>query len=147
MKIISILLKIRTDIFIQFIFICLYFFQLLLFSLEDGINQLEIDIIQYELLVFYLYVLIYAYKKMGAFSLYSLFLYTMFIFIYGRIFLDILGLFDWYWANKWMDFYFPLSTQYEILYHPATIFAKMFEKISYQFIKPVSVDRNKHRDE
>lgn len=115
MKIISILLKIRTDIFIQFIFICLYFFQLLLFSLEDGINQLEIDIIQYELLVFYLYVLIYAYKKMGAFSLYSLFLYTMFIFIYGRIFLDILGLFDWYWANKWMDFYFPLSTQYEIL--------------------------------
>lgn len=93
----------------------MYFLQLFLFEIDDLSRQLHVNIVQYELFAFYLYALIYTYKKYGAFSLYSLFLYTMFIFIYSRIFFDIFGLVDWYWANKWMDFYFPLSTQYEIL--------------------------------
>lgn len=108
-------MKVKRDIFIQLVLICLYLFQLLFFRIDDSIHQLQVNIVQYELFVFYIYALVYAYLNKGAFSLYSLFLYAMFIFIYSRIFLDILGLFDWYWANKWMDFYFPLSTRYEIL--------------------------------
>lgn len=108
-------LKIKKYIFAQLLLICIFFFQLFFFAIDSEISKLEVDIVQIELFVYYIAILIYSYIRFGAFSLYSLFLYTMAIFIYGRIFLDIFDLFDWNWANKWQDFYFPLSTQYEIL--------------------------------
>ncbi len=107
-------LKLKKSILFQLIIILVYVFQLILFLFDD-ITEQQVTILQYELVVYYVFALAFSYRKYGAFSLYSLFLYTMFIFVYARIFLDITGLTKWYWANKWMDFYFPLNTQYEIL--------------------------------
>lgn len=108
-------LEVSKSVFFHLTIIFLYILQLILYLCNDAVTKQQVAVVQYELLVFYVFILIYSYRKFGVFSLYSLFLYTMFIFIYARIFLDIVGLTTWYWASKWMDFYFPLNTQYEIL--------------------------------
>ncbi len=107
-------IKIRKTILLQIIVILLFLIELLLFSI-NGYNINQITVLQYELIIVYFSIYICAYIKLGPFNLYSIFLFTMLVFIYARIFLDALGLCEWEWANKWNDFYFPVETQFQIL--------------------------------
>ena len=85
-----------------FIIIC-YFLQFL-FCIGFGYNDVTINILQYELLLIFLWSLFSAIHESGTFNLYVLFLYMLCVFIYSRIFLDIYGLFNWTWADKYNDF-------------------------------------------
>lgn len=84
-----------------FIIIC-YFLQFL-FCIGFGYNDVTINILQYELLLIFLWSLFSAIHESGTFNLYVLFLYMLCVFIYSRIFLDIYGLFNWTWADKYND--------------------------------------------
>ncbi len=106
--------KISKGVFGQIILIIFFLFQLFLFYL-NGVTQTQIEILKYELCVFYLLILQYSYRKYGAFNLYVLFLFTMFIFIYARIFLDILGFFDFGEAYLMDSIYLPVRVQFELL--------------------------------
>ena len=96
-----------------FIIIC-YFLQFL-FCIGFGYNDVTINILQYELLLIFLWSLFSAIHESGTFNLYVLFLYMLCVFIYSRIFLDIYGLFNWTWADKYNDFIFPINVQFQIL--------------------------------
>ena len=85
-----------------FIIIC-YFLQFL-FCIGFGYNDVTINILLYELLLIFLWSLFSAIHESGTFNLYVLFLYMLCVFIYSRIFLDIYGLFNWTWADR---FHFP----------------------------------------
>lgn len=106
--------KIRRIILLQIIVIFLFLIELFLFNI-NGYTVNQITTLQYELIIIYFFIYISAYVKLGPFNLYSIFLFTMLVFIYARIFLDALGLCEWEWANKWNDFYFPIETQFQIL--------------------------------
>lgn len=96
-----------------FIIIC-YFLQFL-FCIGFGYNDVTINILQYELLLIFLWSLFSAIHESGTFNLYVLFLYMLCVFIYSRIFLEIYGLFNWTWADKYNDFIFPINVQFQIL--------------------------------
>lgn len=107
-------LYVSRNVFIQLIFILVYTLQSLLFLFSE-LGDSYVSLLQYELLVIYVWSIYSAVKETGFFNLYVIFLFTLGLFLYSRIFLDILGLFKWYWATKWSDFYFPLHTRYRIL--------------------------------
>lgn len=100
--------------FIQLIFILAYAFQSILFRIA-GLEDSYVSLLQYELLTLYVWSLWSASKETGFFNLYVMFLLTTGLFLYSRIVLDAFDMFEWYWANKWTDFYFPVHTQYRIL--------------------------------
>lgn len=107
-------LSVSRNVFIQLVIILIYLFQSVLFSLLD-VTGSYVTLLQYELLIIYIWSVFSATKEAGFFNLYVIFLLTLGLFLYSRIFLDILGLFEWYWATKWSDFYFPLEIRYKIL--------------------------------
>lgn len=106
-------MNVTRGVFGQLVVIMAFLMQLLLFYLS-GIDQFEVDVLKYELCIAYLLILAYSYRKYGAFNLYVLFLFTMFIFIYARVFLDLLGVKD-IGEGEYMDpVYFSLDIQFEL---------------------------------
>lgn len=105
--------NVTKGVFWQLVVIMTFLMQLLLFYLS-GINQFEVDVLKYELCIAYLLILTYSYRKYGAFNLYVLFLFTMFIFIYARVFLDLMDVKD-IGEGEYMDpVYFSLDIQFEL---------------------------------
>ncbi|MDE6445710.1 MAG: O-antigen polysaccharide polymerase Wzy family protein [Alistipes sp.] len=100
--------------FVQLIFILTYAFQSILFRVA-GVEDSHVTLLQYEFLAVYVWSLWSASKETGFFNLYVMFLLTSGVFLYSRIVLDAFGMFEWYWANKWTDFYFPADVRYKIL--------------------------------
>lgn len=107
-------LYVSRTVLIQLLAILIYTLQSLFFWVGELENSC-INLLQYELLIIYVWSIYSAVKEAGFFNLYVIFLFTLGLFLYSRIFLDILGLYEWYWATKWSDFYFPAHTQYRIL--------------------------------
>lgn len=99
---------------IQLCLILFYFIQYCFFC-GFGFDIETVTVLKYELLLFFIWSLITATHEGGSFNLYVLFLLMLCVFIYSRIFLDLFGLFDWAWADKYNDFIFPLDTQFQIL--------------------------------
>ena len=107
-------LCVSRNVFIQLVIILIYLFQSILLFFFD-VTGSYITLLQYELLAIYIWSIYSAVKESGFLNVYVIFLSTLGLFLYSRIFLDILGLFEWYWATKWSDFYFPLVIRYRIL--------------------------------
>jgi len=100
--------------FVQLMLILAYAFQCLLFRVA-GVEDSYVTLLQYEFLAVYAWSLWSASKETGFFNLYVMFLLTSGVFLYSRIVLDVFGMFEWYWANKWTDFYFSMPIRYRIL--------------------------------
>ncbi len=100
--------------FVQLILLLVYAFQCILFRIAE-VEDSYAMFLQYELLAVYLWSLWSASRETGVLNLYVMFLLTLGLFLFSRVFLDIFGLFEWYWATKWTDFYFPIHTRYRIL--------------------------------
>lgn len=100
--------------FVQLILLLGYAFQCLLFRLAE-VEDSYVTLLQYELLAIYVWSIWSASRETGFVNLYILFLLTTGLFLYSRIFLDIFGMYEWYGATKWSDFYFPMHTRYRIL--------------------------------
>lgn len=124
--------KVSRNILLQVVVIVCFFFQQFIFYL-NGISPVQIEILKYELIIFYFFILQYSYRKFGTFNLYTVFLFTLFIFIYSRIFLDILGLTDWEHADLMDDVYFPFGVQFQIL--SLLITSLLFVNLGHSFIK------------
>lgn len=105
---------VSRNVFVQLTLILIYAFQSMLLWSAD-VRDSYVTLLQYELLIVYIWSIYSASRESGFFNLYVMFVLTMGLFLYSRIFLDIFGLFDWYWATKWNDFYFPSDTRYRIL--------------------------------
>ena len=134
-------LCVSRNAFVQLIGILIYAFQSILFRLA-GVEDSYVTLLQYELLAIYLWSLWSASKESGFFNLYVMFLLTLGLFLYSRIILDIFGMFEWYWATKWSDFYFSIHTRYRILSfliwtllftHLGALFGKRY--LSYDWIE------------
>ncbi len=107
-------LNVSKFAFIQICLIGIFGVQLLL-GLFIEADDSYIHFLQYELAVIYLWSIVSASKESGFLNLYVMFLFTLGIFIFARIFLDLFGLFEWEWADKWNDFYLPLNIQCKVL--------------------------------
>lgn len=103
-------LIIKRIILIQIILILLLSIELFIFNVFKA-EQIFVEILKYELLIIYIYSILSIKKYFKWTNLYLIFLLTLGAFIFSRIFLDILGMYNFYWANKWRDFFFPLNTQ------------------------------------
>jgi oligosaccharide repeat unit polymerase len=107
--------QVYKEIYFLNLFISLFLIiQILLFFIIPP-NQLYIDILKYEILLFFIWCFISMYKRLKLTSLYFLFLFSFGLFILSRIFLDILGLCKFEYANMFFDTYFSLETQKNLL--------------------------------
>lgn len=106
--------KIKKVLFVHLLilFICLIQFSVLAF-VEASIFM--VDFMKIEVLCLYLYTIISAKKYLEWTNLYLMFLLTFGVFILSRVILDVFGMYNFEWANKWNNFYFPLKTQIKIL--------------------------------
>lgn len=101
----------------------LHFIILVIFLIEFIIvwnikaSELIIEFLQYELLFLYLYTIFTAkyILKLKWVSLYILFFISLGTFVYSRIFLDILGLFDFGTADRFFHTILPNSVKQETL--------------------------------
>ncbi len=109
-KKISIILYIQLIILLMIVIEYFYFYQ------QNGtMTESSIEILKYELLFIYIWTIVSAKQFLPWKHLYFLFLLTMGIFQYNRIFLDILGLYHFNYESRWGYFYFPTWTSVELL--------------------------------
>ncbi|MDD4192532.1 MAG: O-antigen polysaccharide polymerase Wzy, partial [Mangrovibacterium sp.] len=78
-------------------------------------TPLYIDILKYEVVLFYGWCFLSMYGRLKFMSLYFLFLFSFGLFILSRVFLDILGEAQFEYAGMFFDEYFSLRTQKIIL--------------------------------
>ncbi|MGN0035928.1 MAG: O-antigen polysaccharide polymerase Wzy [Bacteroidaceae bacterium] len=107
-------LKVPAPFLWQLALIGVVALELLLFYLS-GIKQVHLDVMKYELLTFWACIVFHNLRKKGPFHLYTIFLYTMFIFLYGRVLFDLLGEWDFSYGNLMVDIYMPYQVQFELL--------------------------------
>tara|TARA_R110002050_G_scaffold98117_1_gene203851 strand:- start:4358 stop:5770 length:1413 start_codon:yes stop_codon:yes gene_type:complete len=105
---------IKKVILIQILIILFFSVELLIFNWLDP-EKILIEILKYELVIIYIYTVISSKRYLKWTSLYLIFLFTLGLFIFSRIFLDIFGIYQFEWANKWRNFLFPLKTQITLL--------------------------------
>lgn len=78
-------------------------------------TQLYIEILKYEVILFYFWCFVSMYGKLKLMSIYFLFLFSFGLFILSRIFLDLLGQTKFEYAGMFFEQYFTLNTQKIIL--------------------------------
>lgn len=132
-----IVLNVPRRVVLMSVLISCVLFELFIFYL-NGIKQVHIEVMKYELMAFYFSILLYSFKKLGAFNLYVIFLYTTFVFLYGRIFFDLFDEWDWNFGNHFDDVYFPLNTQFEIL--SLLIVSLLFVHLGYLYNRDSRMD-------
>jgi len=108
------ILVVKKELFHFILLIVALIAELLFFNTVQS-TQVIINILKFELLFLYIYVLKTAKTHLQWTSIYMFFLFFLGVFEFSRVFLDILGLYHFEWANKFKDFYFPKKTQVQIL--------------------------------
>lgn len=80
-----------------------------------GENSDSMKFLEAVLLVLYIYTILTAKMYLDWLNSYMIFLYTLFLFNFTRVFLDIIGYRTFGWATKFANYYFYYSIRNEIL--------------------------------
>ena len=75
----------------------------------------EMKFLEYMLMLVYIYVFFTAKTYLNWLNSYMIFLYTLFLFNFTRIFLDIINYREFGWATKFANFYFFYDVRHEII--------------------------------
>lgn len=78
-------------------------------------DMTEMKFLEYLLMAVYVYVFFTAKIYLGWLNSYMIFLYTLFLFNFTRIFLDIVNYREFGWATKFANFYFFYNVRHEII--------------------------------
>ena len=84
-----------------------------IFTAADNIDSMKF--LEAVLLVLYIYTILTAKMYLSWLNSYMIFLYTLFLFNFTRVFLDIIGYKTFGWATKFANYYFYYSIRNEIL--------------------------------
>jgi oligosaccharide repeat unit polymerase len=84
-----------------------------MFTLTDNSDSMKL--LEAVLLILYIYTVLTAKMYLSWLNSYMIFLYTLFLFNFSRVFLDIIGYKTFGWATKFANYYFYYSIRIEIL--------------------------------
>lgn len=84
-----------------------------IFTLGDNIDSMKF--LEAVLLIIYIYTILTAKMYLSWLNSYMIFLYTLFLFNFTRVFLDVIGHKTFGWATKFANYYFYYSIRNEIL--------------------------------
>lgn len=104
--------KLFLLIFHIFVIIFVFFIKNIIFFEND---KLEMKFLEYLLMGIYVYTLFTAKYYLSWLNSYMIFLYTLFLFNFTRIFLDIINYKEFGWATKFANYYFFYGVRHEIL--------------------------------
>ncbi len=92
------------------------FLTLLIVGTKTGIeNSEKMKFLEMTLLILYMYTLFSAKSYLGWLNSYMIFLYTLFLFNFTRIFLDLMEYREFGWATKFANYYFYYNVRNEII--------------------------------
>ena len=92
------------------------FLTLLIVGTKTGIeNSEKMKFLEMTLLILYIYTLFSAKSYLGWLNSYMIFLYTLFLFNFTRIFLDLMEYREFGWATKFANYYFYYNVRNEII--------------------------------
>ena len=95
------------------------FLTLLIVGTKTGIeNSEKMKFLEMTLLILYMYTLFSAKSYLGWLNSYMIFLYTLFLFNFTRIFLDLMEYREFGWATKFANYYFYYNSgnsKYQLL--------------------------------
>lgn len=122
--------------------IFIIFLTLLILGTQISIDNIEsMKFLEILLLILYTYTLVTTKLYLDWLNSYMIFLYTLFLFNFTRVFLDIIGYRDFGWATKFANYYFYYNIRNEILF----IFILVLLFTHLGFIIAIQNENNLHQ--